>query len=136
MIVTHLSSFFLDRRDVLNMYALLWVDKTLHQYCLCYFQYDMHRVEPTPLPLPRTYNIGPATNHWLRVASRYLEVGRPKIRYHTLLQNYMRGGVGEAGVRNVRGMRKGSMMVKWCNVLSIHRYLLLLINIIIYLYYY
>ena len=24
-------------------------------------------------------------------------------------------------MRNVRGMRKGTRMVKWCNVLSIHR---------------
>ena len=31
------------------------------------------------------------------------------------------GGVGEAGVRNERGMSQWSMMVKWCNILSIHR---------------
>ena len=31
----------------------LWVDKILHQYCFCYFHYDMHRVEPTPLPSPK-----------------------------------------------------------------------------------
>ena len=41
----------------------LWVDKILHQYCFCYFHYDMHRVEPTPLPLPETYNIGPTRKH-------------------------------------------------------------------------
>ena len=41
----------------------LWVDKILHQYCFCYFHYDMHRVEPTPLPLPETYNIGPTREH-------------------------------------------------------------------------
>ena len=29
--------------------------------------------------------------------------------------------MGEAGVRNVRGQRKGATMVRWCNVLSIHR---------------
>ena len=29
----------------------------------CYFHYDMHRVEPTPLPLPETYNIGPTRKH-------------------------------------------------------------------------
>ena len=56
----------------------------------------------------------------MRVASRNIDVGAPNIRYRTLLQYYVRG-VGEAGVRNVRGMRKGTRMVKWCNVLSIHR---------------
>ena len=33
----------------------------------------------------------------MRVASRNLDVGRPKIRYHILVQYYMRGGSGGGG---------------------------------------